>query len=437
MTSLRAQLRRWWTWLLLAAIVATLAVCSAIQSEPEDLQTPFEKTNGAIWTTESESRQFWQQLAERSDRVEVERIGRSVEDRPILLVKVGEPSPARVGDAVNGSVLLYVCSVHGDEDSGREACMQLARDMATTDDPTWVRLLSRTTLLFVIGNPDGWAADTRGNADGVDINRDYLELATPEARAIVRVIRDWKPDVLNDLHEYRPRPYHEADLMYLWPRNRNVDNRIHRLARRMSQDYSAADVENEGYTTGVFGVLVKDGEPYLQVAGDGRARALRNYGGLAHVVGMLSETANQPLTPEEEVDPTLLNRRRVEVSYLSAVGSAEMILENHRLLLRQTSAAERRATQAGANQSGVVYFGGQDNRRPSSTYQVEPMCGYQLSPAQRDEFAPVMRLHGISWANNGEGAFVTMAQPDRPLIPLLFDERYRYALTAATPVDVC
>ena len=75
-------------------------------------------------------------------------------------------------------------------------------------------------MLFINSNPDGWAADTRQNADGIDVNRDFMALETPEGRAIAKTIRDWKPDVLNDLHEYGPRQYYDTDLLHLWPRNR-------------------------------------------------------------------------------------------------------------------------------------------------------------------------------------------------------------------------
>jgi hypothetical protein len=100
--------------------------------------------------------------------------------------------------------------VHRDENSGREACLQMARDLAFTNDSTLNRFLERTTVLYVNPNPDGWVADTRGNAEGVDVNRDYMELETPEVRAIVKVIRDWQPDVLNDRHEFGPSEFYRT-----------------------------------------------------------------------------------------------------------------------------------------------------------------------------------------------------------------------------------
>jgi hypothetical protein len=413
---------------------------SDLRATPDELRTPFEESNGAEWTTVDEGERFWRQLDRSSDRVEVDRIGRTVQGRPLQLVQVGHPAPKPLAEAAEGSVLMYNCSIHGDEPSGREACMQLARDLAASEDSAVERMLSGTTVLFLNSNPDGWAADTRENANDVDVNRDLMALQSPEGRAIARTIRDWKPDVLNDLHEYGPRQFYDTDLLHLWPRNREVDPAVYRLAKRMNNGYSAPLVASLGYTTGIYGLLVKDGEPFQQVAGDEQARILRNYSGLQHVVGMLSETANEPLDEAEEADPALLNRRRVEVNYTSAVGSAQMVAENRRRISRQTEQAADRATAEGAAQAGVVYFAGQDNMVPESSNEVDPtpMCGYQLTRDQFRALQRTLRLHGITWQRtDGGGAFVTMGQPDSPLIPLLFDARSEFALTEATPLDDC
>ncbi len=206
----------------------------------------------------------------------------------------------------------------------------------------------------------------------------------------------------------------------------------------MSEDYSGAQVTSAGYTSGEYGIYVKDGEPFRQVAGDEQGRILRNYAGLQNIAGMLSETANDPLNAEEEADESLLNRRRVEVNYLSAVGSA-FTLENRATLVAETAGAAARDTAEGAERTGVVYFAGQDNVLPTAANEVEPepMCGYQLTVEQRTALAPRLRLHGITWTNGAQGAFVTMAQEDQPLIPLLLDARSEYRIAEATPVETC
>ena len=413
-----------------AGLKATLAAA------PDTVKTPFETSNGSAWTTQPQAVRFLRDLDAASDRVRVQTVGRSLQDRPIQLVAVGSPAPATQAAAATGSVALFTCSVHGDENSGREACMQMARDLAFTTDPTLNRFLEQTTVLFVNPNPDGWVADTRGNADGVDVNRDYMDLETPEARAIVKIIRDWKPEVLNDLHEYGPSEFYRTDLLHLWPRNRNVDPVLHDLAQQMSEKFSSAQVTSLGYTSGIYGQWVKDGEPFLQVAGDGQARILRNYAGLVNVAGMLSETANEALNDAEEADPALLNRRRVEVNYASAVGSVQMVIENRARLADQTAAAAARNTELGRTGDGVIYFAGQDDMIPTSRSQVEPkpMCGYQLTAATFADVRSKLALHGITSRNNADGRYVTLAQPTRGLIPLLFDSRSEFKIADGTPV---
>ena len=207
----------------------------------------------------------------------------------------------------------------------------------------------------------------------------------------------------------------------------------------MSEDYASAQVTSLGYTSGIYGQLIKDGEPYLQIAGDGQGRILRNYAGLVNVAGMLSETANGPLDDDEEADPSLLNRRRVTVNYNSAIGSIQMVQENRQLLIEETAAAAERQTKAGAERSGVIYFGGQDDMIPTDSDQVEahPMCGYQLTGAQYDELKATLALHGIASTPSDGGRQVSLAQPTRGLIPLLLDARSEYGLTDATPLETC
>ena len=413
-----------------AGLKATLAAA------PDTVKTPFETSNGSAWTTQPQSVRFLRDLDAASDRVRVQTVGRSLQNRPIQLVPSARrpPPTRRPRPRDRSSCSPAPCTVTRTP-AARPAC-RWHGTWPSPPTPRSSRFLERTTVLFVNPNPDGWVADTRGNAEGVDVNRDYMDLATPEARAIVKIIRDWNPDVLNDLHEFGPGEFYDTDLLHLWPRNRNVDPVMHDLAREMSEKYSSAQVTSLGYSSGIYGQLVKDGEPFRQVAGDGQARILRNYAGLVNVAGMLSETANEPLNAAEEADASLLNRRRVEVNYASAVGSVQMVIENRDLLARETAAAAARNTELGRTGGGIVYFAGQDDMIPTSASQVEPkpMCGYQLSAATFTDVRTTLALHGVTSRANADGRYVTLAQPTRGLIPLLFDSRSQYKIADGTPV---
>lgn len=411
----------------------------ALKRAPEPLRTPFEQSNGARWTSFAQWRTFWSSLDARSDRVRVSKVGTSGQGRPIDLVAIGHPAPASQKRAAAGSVLLLNCSIHGDEPSGRESCMSMGRDLATTTDPRWQRFLSATTVLLIDINPDGWVANTRTNAAGIDVNRDFLDLKSSEARTMARVIGDWKPDVLNDLHEFGPREFYNTQSLTLWPRNLNVDADVYRLAKAMVQRYTSPQIQAWGMTDGVYGQLVKNGRPFQQVAGDGQARILRNYSGLRHIVGQLTEAANEPVTAAEKKDASLTNRRRVAVQYASSVGSAELLMERRGAIAAATNGAADRATAQGRKRAGVISFAGQDDMLPTKATEVEahPMCGYSLTAAQARSLGPVLDLHGIKRTATATGAFVPMAQSMRGLIPLLLDKRSEFGVADATPVASC
>jgi protein MpaA len=124
-----------------------------------------------------------------------ERIGRSVEGRPIGVARTGDPAAPR-------KVLVVGC-IHGDECAGREV-VELLRRRGTA--PAGVELLLVRNL-----NPDGLRRGTRQNARGVDLNRNSSEgwrflgprgtryhagagpFSEPESRAIRGLILDERP----------------------------------------------------------------------------------------------------------------------------------------------------------------------------------------------------------------------------------------------------
>jgi protein MpaA len=131
--------------------------------------------------------------------VKRQTIGHSLRGRALVATLRGDPAaPLRV---------LVVGSIHGDEPAGTRVARRLIGGRSPRRAGLWVL----PTL-----NPDGLAAGTRGNADGVDLNRNFpfgwrplgggeyagpRPLSEPESRAARRLVRRLRPDLTIWFHQ--------------------------------------------------------------------------------------------------------------------------------------------------------------------------------------------------------------------------------------------
>nr|WP_083686171.1 M14 family metallopeptidase [Rhodoferax koreense] len=130
------------------------------------------------------------------------QIGSSQQGKPLealVLTRAGATDPATLLAGGKPTVLL-IGQQHGNEPAGSEALLVVARELA---QGLLVPVLDRINVVIVPrANPDGAAADSRVTANGIDMNRDHLLLQTPEARALAKLGRDYRPAVVVDAHEY-------------------------------------------------------------------------------------------------------------------------------------------------------------------------------------------------------------------------------------------
>jgi len=137
-------------------------------------------------------------------------IATTVQGRPIRALTVGH-GPHRV---------LFVGGIHGDEPEGSLTAAELPAAFTEAG-------LNEVASLTVIEdiNPDGRAAATRGNSNGIDVNRNFPAanfdatiaesggepLNQPESRALVETIDRVHPDLILVAHSWRGRQFINFD----------------------------------------------------------------------------------------------------------------------------------------------------------------------------------------------------------------------------------
>jgi len=134
-------------------------------------------------------------------RVSVACVGKSVRGREIPLVVLSEPNVP-----IDSTKRLFViCRQHGDEPAPTEAMLKLIQDLAFSSSDETADLLSKVSFFIVpMMNPDGAERNSRRNSNGVDLNRDWLDLRQPETRCVRRAIDAVEPDIIVDAHELSP-----------------------------------------------------------------------------------------------------------------------------------------------------------------------------------------------------------------------------------------
>ena len=110
---------------------------------------------------------------------------------PITMLRLGE-------DRIGKPRVMIDAGIHGDEPAGVEAAAQFI-ERAIED----TALRSRFSFtIFPCNNPTGWELDTRENARGIDLNREFASRRPePEVEIIQRALQGRCFDLVFEMHE--------------------------------------------------------------------------------------------------------------------------------------------------------------------------------------------------------------------------------------------
>ncbi len=269
-------------------IVLTFSLVSS-SAHAQWLETPAERSeyrNGG--TLYEPLMDFVYELESQSPLMSVQKITETLMGRDVVLCILSDPPIFKPEDIIKTGkpVVLIVNNVHGGEVAGKDASMEIMRDLALGE----LRPLLKDVVVLNVPtiNPDGAELGRRTNERGFDMNRDYLKLESQEIHALVtEVINKWHPDIHIDTHHGGSAPYTltyqtcmnpAGDAGLIRYGNEDIIPRIKRALR--AEDYDGFWYTGPGTVDGVEGWVPTSVEPRKQHV----------YSTLANMIGFLFET---------------------------------------------------------------------------------------------------------------------------------------------------
>ncbi|MEX2467547.1 MAG: M14 family zinc carboxypeptidase [Gemmatimonadota bacterium] len=287
------------TLFLALLAVLTYTTSGSAQQEWTPPQAGYPQTAAELngFTAHTRHLEMWdylEQLRGVAPNMRLGSYGETREGRKLPFAVFGNPLVTEPWEAMalDRPVLLLAANVHGGERTFREGLLVLMRDFATPGTDAYALLDDVTVLVAPQINPDGFEASEggqRGNAWGIDLNRDYVKLEHPSIESYVRnLIRGWRPHLYVDGHNGGSRPY---NLNYQCP---SIINAMQEITRMCDEEiFPAIDAMLEGED--LLGWYYTRGDEEEWRVGGWQARIGRNYGGMINSVGILFEAPSQDL----------------------------------------------------------------------------------------------------------------------------------------------
>jgi hypothetical protein len=262
---------------------------STVAAQAQRLQTPAEAVSyGQGGTLYDPLMKFVYELDAASNLMSVRKLTTTLAGRDVVLAVLSNPPIYRPEDVLKTDkpIVLIVNNVHGNEVAGKDASMEIMRDLVQGD----LRPLLDDVVVLNIPtiNPDGAELRRRTNEQNFDMNRDYLKLESQEVGALVtQVLNVWQPDIWVDTHHGGAAPYTLTYQTNMNPAgdqnlatfgNTEIIGAIRRALR--AENYDGFWYSGPGSVNGEAGWTATSVEPRKQHV----------YGAMANTLGFLFET---------------------------------------------------------------------------------------------------------------------------------------------------
>lgn len=254
---------------MLTTVAVTLALAQG------DWRTHYERSGYLETGRYAEAVQFCRRLDAASEQAKAFTFGTSPEGREMIALAISSEGALTGAQARRSKKPLIVVQngIHSGEIEGKDASLMFARDLLIHGKHE--QLLKGANILFIpVFSLDaherfgpynrinqngpkemGW----RATAQNLNLNRDYIKADSGEMRALLRLLRDWKPDFFFDNHTTDGSD-HQYVVTLALPMAQTLDPALAKWSRDLYEK-TREKLDKDGFLTGPYFDLEDQGDP--------------------------------------------------------------------------------------------------------------------------------------------------------------------------------
>lgn len=195
---------------LISALLSILVMDSFAQQENI---TPYERSDGLKTSTYYECIEFYRQLTNQYESIQIKEIGGTDSGYPLHVVTYSHSRDTE-SQSKDKIKILVLNAIHPGEPAGVDASMMLVRDLASG---ILLDSISDNIILSIIpfyniggglvrgpfsranqNGPEEYGF--RGNAKNLDLNRDFIKMDSKNTRSFVEYYHKFDPEIFVDTH---------------------------------------------------------------------------------------------------------------------------------------------------------------------------------------------------------------------------------------------
>ena len=342
---------------LFSISIVFLLVFSPQLSVGQVLLTPSEKTGFEEYTSYEDMMVYLQDLQATTTEMLLSDFGSTVEGRQQPYAVFSRPLITQPWEAMTSGkpIVVLAANIHGGERTVRESLLLIAREFVTPGTPMHALLDDLIIVMVPTINPDGLVRATRGNSQGVDMNRDWIKLEQPALYNYVRnILLTWKPHLFLDGHNGGAEPY---NICYQGPANAAGDMRLTDLCDQEIFPYISEEMEANGYMAWYY----SRGDSTQWRTAPTESRISINYGGMINSIAVLFESPRQ-------------DRETGALSGLVATRAlVQYVADNAEKVMMTVDRARRETIERGQNPGGEIVVEMETGPKPYKvSYYIMP-----------------------------------------------------------------